>query len=197
MKAKRSPKRHPSSLWSLTAIALALLLSSCSANTTETTSPSPTGSAEPSPAPTAGPGSERFRSLFSGQVGSYCEESPAFAVALTREEWFEVAERHHGCDPLADYEEMLIDWETEFGVAAWWRVEGCLGWDVAPDDVERAGDEVRVSATSNGPGEGDVCATALGQLVTFLAVDRAFLDGTARVVFIIDGNEAGQVKLEP
>jgi hypothetical protein len=90
---------------------------------------------------------------------------------------------------------MMIDWDTEFGVAAWWRVEGCLGWSVATDVVERAGDEVRIRATSEGPGEGDVCATALGQLVTFLAVDRSLLEGATRVVFIIDGDEAGQVEL--
>lgn len=184
----------------------ALILSACGLGQTTGSTPPPSAVSSISPGPpvTPGPtptpketaGAEGFRSLMEGQVSSYCEESPSFAVALTREEWSEVSRRHWGCDPLADPAEMMLDWEEEFGVAAWWRVEGCLGWDVAVDSVERSGTtDVRVSATSSGPGEGDACATALGQLVSFIAVDRSFLKGSDQVVFIMDGQEVGGVSL--
>lgn len=145
------------------------------------------GGGSPSSGPVA------FRTLLERQSGSFCVEGPDFAVATTREEWFGVAERQWGCQPLADPAEMIVRWDEEVGVAAWWGVRPCLGYRVETESMRREGTVVEIRAAETEPA--GVCAAALGGLESFYAVDRGALTGAETIRFLLDGEELGRVSL--
>lgn len=155
-------------------------------------SPGP-GGGSPHPSPSPLPSGEHYRVLAEGQNSGYCVEGPQFAIAYTREEWFEISRRQHSCQPLADPAELLVDWEREVGVAAWWQVESCLGYRVRTEDVRREGNAVIVEASRREPD--GACAQALGQLESFLAVDRSLLEGATTMRFLLSGKEMGSLPL--
>lgn len=153
--------------------------------------------AQPSPTPVE----VEHRVISEEQNAAFCVEGPEFEVVRTDEEWVAVYSRQSDCQPGGEFTLPRVRFdhpsEPEAVLAAWWKVEGCLGYDVTTRRVVRAGAEVTVVAETSGPGEGDVCATALGGLESFLAIPASTLDGVSVVRFELDGDEAGAVELTP
>lgn len=153
------------------------------------TSPSPGRPARGTPAT---PGAVSFRALLERQSAAYCVEGPEFALATTRGEWFDVAERQWSCQPGVDPAEMILDWGEEVGVVAWWGVRSCLGHSIRTDAVRLAGTMITVEATSRGPG--GACAQALGGLESFLALARPAVDGATTIRFVLNGEAVGSIE---
>lgn len=139
-------------------------------------------------------GGPSFRLLQQGQNAAYCVQGPEFEVATTREEWRAILARESECQPGSAPPDLEVSFETEIGVAAWWKVAGCLGYGLETKSVVREGDAVRIEARTSKP-VGDACAQALGGLESFLAVRRSLAEGASRIVFVLDGTEAGSVTL--
>lgn len=173
--------------------AMALLVSCGNASTTGAggapTSPPPSRPASGTP---AARGAVAFRVLLERQSASYCVEGPEFALATTREQWFGVAERQWSCQPTADPAEMIVDWDEEVGVAAWWGVRSCLGHSIRTDAVRLAGATITVEATSRGPD--GACAQALGGLESFLALARPAVAGATTIRFVLNGEAVGSIE---
>ena len=150
---------------------------------------------QPSPTPT----DLQFRVISEEQNATFCVEGPEFAVAATEDEWVDIYSRQSDCQPGGDFSlpnaRFTHPSRPEVVLAAWWKVEGCLGYDVETQSVQRVGPEVVVRATSTGPGEGQACATALGSLESFLAVPEDALDGAAVVRFFLNDEQLGSVDL--
>lgn len=140
-----------------------------------------------------------FRVLSEEQNSAFCVEGPEFEVAMSDDDWIGVYSRQSDCQDGGEFSLPQVNFddpdEPEWALAAWWKVEGCLGYDVETGSVQRIGAEVVVRATSSGPGEGMACATALGSLESFLAVSRDDVEGASVVRFLLDGREAGTVDL--
>jgi hypothetical protein len=150
--------------------------------------------AVPSPSAQAVP----FRAISEAQNATFCVEGPEFAVAHDDDEWIDIYSRQADCRPSGDVSLPRVRFDhpsqAEVVLAAWWKVEGCLGFDVRTTSVERNGDAVVVTAVSSGPEEGQACATALGGLESFLAVrEEAGFAGARTVRFVLDGEMAGEV----
>jgi hypothetical protein len=120
-------------------------------------------------------------------------EGPQFEVATTEDQWIDVFDRQTGCQPASEVTLPAVDFEQEIGIAAWWKVEGCLGFDVRTRSIVRTGDQITVNATSIGPKKGETCARALGGLESFLAVSRTAVSERTTYRFVLDGQTAGQV----
>jgi hypothetical protein len=141
--------------------------------------------------PGGGPVDLTFRAISERQNAGMCVRGPEFAVARDAAEWRSIWDRQTGCQPDSGgaLPPLLA---TEAGVAAWWRVEGCLGHGVKTTRVTANGPDIVVRATSSAPAA-EFCATALGGLESFLAFPRGALQGTERVRFILDDVEVGSV----
>ena len=134
-----------------------------------------------------------FTVIQEGQNASFCVEGPEFIVALDEEEWIDAFDLQTSCLEDGDIRLPDVDFRRRMGVAVWWRVEGCLGFDVTTRQVLLRGEDVIVSALSTGPGDDQACATALGSLESFLSVERR--PTYERVIFQLDGEEIGSVDL--
>lgn len=140
----------------------------------------------PSPAQAVG-----FRVLSERQNAGYCVQPPSFGVAVDEARWVDLYARQTDCRPDVEVRLPRIDFDAEIAIAGWWKVEPCLGYSIATQSVARDGDVLVVRARSTGPSPGHACATALGALESFLAVER--FDGLREVRFVLDGTEAGRV----
>lgn len=136
-----------------------------------------------------------YRIVEERQNALSCVEGPDFFIARTEEEWIDAIDMETSCQPESGEIELpRVDFDTEIGVAAWWRTEGCLGWMVKTGKIERNGAEIVVQATATGPGAGVACATARGTLESFLALERsARFSGTEPVRFVLDGETVVRV----
>jgi hypothetical protein len=105
------------------AVALAVLLTACS-NT---------------PAPPRVLGQIAFHALSEKQNPTYCVDAPNFQVATTESQWIDVFDQETQCQPQRDVQLPDVDFKREAGLAAWWRVENCLGFVVHTDSIERVG----------------------------------------------------------
>jgi hypothetical protein len=133
-----------------------------------------------------GPAAVSFRAISERQNPALCVRGPAFAMALTREEWRAVWARSTGCQPTPPEPPPLRS--DEAGVAAWWRVEPCLGYAIRTRNVTTDGRTITVSAESRAPAA-ELCASALGGLESFLALDAAAVRAATRIRFVLDGVE--------
>jgi hypothetical protein len=149
------------------------------------------------PSPT--PVEVSFRVLSEGQNATFCVEGPEFAVAMSDEEWIEIYSRQSDCQESGESSLPQVRFddpdEPEWALAAWWRVEGCLGYGVETRSVMREGATVTVSATSSSPG--GACATAVGGLESFLAVPASAMEGSSQIRFVLDGEQLGTTELGP
>jgi hypothetical protein len=132
-----------------------------------------------------------FRRLSEKENPRFCRESPDFAVARTEEDWIDVFDVQTECqEGSAEIKLPRVDFDTEVAIAAWWERVGCIGFGVRTATVERKGSDIVISATKKQPG--DLCATAIGQLESFLAFERSDrFSGDERIVFMLDGKQVG------
>jgi hypothetical protein len=136
----------------------------------------------------------RFRIISEGQNPAFCVRGPEFDVAVHEAAWRRVHERQGGCQPGARTAPPRVEFSREIAVAAWWRVQGCLGYRVTTESVTRTrSNAIVVTASSRGPS--GVCAQTLGGLESFLAIGRADASGTTVVRFVLDGAFAGSVPM--
>lgn len=143
------------------------------------------------PAGTPSPEEEvSFRLLREGQNAGFCIEGPDAALARAPEEWAAVGERQAGCQPGDDGDLPAVAWDTEIGVAVWWGTRPCLGYGVQTEQVGRERDVVTIAASESEP-QG-VCATALGALESFYALDREAIAGATTLRYVLDGAEVGR-----
>ena len=136
-----------------------------------------------------------FRVIIEQQNPEFCVEGPEFMVARNEDQWVTAFDMQTECATAADEVRLPhVDFDAEIAVAAWWKVAGCLGWKIQTTAVERAGDAIVVKASSTGPAAGEVCATALGGLESFLALERSErLSGAKTFRFVLDGKPVGSV----
>lgn len=150
--------------------------------------------------PTPEPRDVTFRVISEEQNAAFCVEGPEFSVVRTDDEWIEVYSHQSDCQPGGEYSLPRVRFDhpdrPEWVLAAWWRIEGCLGWDVETVSIVATGDVAAVRARSSGPGPGEACATALGGLESFIAVDATDLEQVREVRFELDGEAVGTVNLE-
>src|SRR6266550_2837171 len=139
-------------------VAFALLLTSCS---------------HPSATPRVR-GQIAFHVISEKQSPTYCVDAPDFQIATTESQWIDVFDQETQCQPQRDVQLPDVDFKHEAGLAAWWRVENCLGFKIHTDSIERVGDQLVVSATASGPGPG-ACAAARGELESFLVLEKSSL----------------------
>lgn len=145
--------------------------------------------------PGAPEGPIAFRAIEEEQDATSCVEPPELVVALDEGAWIDVFDHETECQPDAEVMLPALDFAREVGVAAWWRRETCLGYDVRTVGVTRKGAEVVVAAVSSGPAPGQVCAQALGVLESFLALERSDLfTGKEPVRFVLDGKTVGRAR---
>jgi hypothetical protein len=138
-----------------------------------------------------------FHALSEKQNPTYCVDAPNFQVATTENQWIDVFDQETECQPQRDVQLPGVDFKREAGVAAWWRVENCLGFTVHTDTIERVGDQVVVSATATSPGPG-ACAEARGELESFLVLEKSNLfTGNERVKFVLNGVVLGTEQPTP
>jgi hypothetical protein len=141
--------------------------------------------------PGGGPADVTFRAISERQNAAMCVRGPEFALAMNAAEWEAIWERQHACQPgSAGALPPLL--ATEAGVAAWWKVEGCLGYSVKTTQVKSNGSEITVTATEASP-PAEFCAAALGGLESFLAMDAGAVRGVKRIRFVLGDTEAGSV----
>ena len=141
--------------------------------------------------PGGGPADVAFRAISEKQNAGMCVRGPAFALAMNATEWVAIWDRQNACQggstnalpPLLP---------SEAGVAAWWRVEGCLGYGVKTTQIKSNGKVITVTATESSPAA-EFCATALGGLESFLALDLGAVRGAERIRFVLDDVEVGAV----
>jgi hypothetical protein len=139
--------------------------------------------------PGGGPADVSFRAISEKQNAALCVHGPAFALALDDGEWKAIWERQHGCQP-GDATALPPLLAGEAGVAAWWRVEGCLGSGIKTERVSSNGRVITVAATVVSP-PAEFCASAIGGLESFLALDASAVRAVERIRFVLDGTEVG------
>src|SRR6184192_922335 len=100
-----------------------------------------------------------FHALSEKQNPTYCVDAPDFQLATTEKQWIDVFDRETQCQPQHDVRLPDVDFTREAGLAAWWRIENCLGFGIHTDSIERAGDQIVVSARATSPGH-RACAAA-------------------------------------
>jgi hypothetical protein len=128
-----------------------------------------------------------FHAISEKQDPAYCVDAPNFQVATTESQWIDVFDQETQCQPQRDVQLPDVDFKREAGLAAWWRVENCLGFTVHTDTIERVGPQIVVSATATSPGPG-ACAEARGELESFLVLEKSTLfTGKEPVKFVLNG----------
>jgi hypothetical protein len=138
-----------------------------------------------------------FHVLSERQNPAYCVDAPNFQVATTESQWTDVFDQKTQCQPQHDVQLPDVDFKRELGLAAWWRVENCLGFTVHTDTIERVGAQVVVSATATSPGPG-ACATARGELESFFVLEKSTLfTGSEPVKFVLNGVVVGTERPAP
>ena len=163
------------------AIALTMLLTSCSS----------------APSTPRVMGQIAFHVISEKQNPTYCVDAPDFQVATTESQWIDIFDQETQCQPQRDVQLPDVDFTREAGLAAWWRVESCLGFRVHTDSIERVGPQIIVSATSSGPGPG-ACAAARGELESFLVLEKSNLfTGNETVKFVLNGVTVGTERPTP
>ena len=141
--------------------------------------------------PGGGPIDVGFRRISERQNAGLCVRGPEFAVATTGAQWQAAWDRQNACRPgSADALPPLL--ATEAGVAAWWKTEPCLGYTIHTTRVTMKQRVITVHAES-APPAAEFCASAIGGLESFLAVDAAAVGSAETVVFVLDDVEAGRV----
>ncbi|MFN2613945.1 MAG: hypothetical protein ABR552_03900 [Actinomycetota bacterium] len=154
-------------------VVIALVASACS---------SAPKAAEPGPLD----GPVGFRVLSEKENPSPCNDAPDVSVAKTDAGWIDVFDQQTSCTNQDTIDLPDIDFASEVGVAVWWKKVGCLGFVLHTDSIERAGNTIDVRAHSTGPS--GVCAQAIGQLESFLAVQLSVrFTGAEPIRFILDG----------
>src|SRR2546430_5202780 len=103
--------------------ALALVLTACSH----------------APIPSLVRGQIAFHAISEKQSPTYCVDAPDFQVATTESQWIDVFDQETQCQPQRDVQLPDVDFKHEAGLAAWWRVENCLGFKIHTDWIERVG----------------------------------------------------------
>jgi len=157
------------------AVAIAVLLAACSH----------------APMPARVLGQIAFHVISEKQNPTYCVDPPDFQVATTESQWIDIFDQETQCQPQRDVQLPDVDFKREAGLAAWWRVENCLGFKMHTDSIERVGSEIVVSATSSGPSP-SVCAAARGELESFLVLEKSSLfTGAETVKFTLNGVTVG------
>ncbi len=141
--------------------------------------------------PGGGPADVTFRAISEKQNAALCVRGPAFALATDANEWKAIWDRQTECQP-GDAGALPPLLPTEAGVAAWWRVEGCLGSSIETTRVSSTGSVITVNARVETP-PAEFCASAIGGLESFLALDAAALRGVERIRFVLDGTEVGSL----
>jgi hypothetical protein len=139
------------------------------------------------------PGGQRdlsFRAISEKQNSELCVREPSFAVALTPERWRDAWRRGTGCQSGVGEAPPLR--RDEAGVAAWWEVEGCLGYQIHTTEVRYEDGDVVVRAASVAPAA-EFCATGLGGLESYLALDAAVVSAANNIRFELDGAAVGSV----
>ena len=135
-----------------------------------------------------------FHVISEKQSPTYCVDAPDFQIATTESQWIDVFDQETQCQPQRDVQLPDVNFKREASLAAWWRVESCLGFKIHTDSIERLGDQVVVSATSSGPGPG-ACAAARGELESFLVLEKSTLfTGNEPVKFVLNGVIVGTEK---
>lgn len=141
--------------------------------------------------PGGGPIDVGFRRISERQNAGLCVRGPEFAVATTTAEWQAVWDRQNACRAgSADALPPLL--ATEGGVAAWWKTAPCLGYTIRTTRVTMKQRVITVRAESAAPAA-EFCASAIGGLESFLAVDVAAVRSADTVVFVLDDVEAGRL----
>ena len=141
--------------------------------------------------PGGGPIDVGFRRISERQNAGLCVRGPEFAVTTSAAGWQDVWDRQNACQPgSADALPPLL--ATEAGVAAWWKTEPCLGYTIHTIRVTMKQRVITISAESAAPAA-EFCASAIGGLESFLAVDAAAIRSAETVVFVLDDVEAGRV----
>ena len=136
-----------------------------------------------------------FDVIQEGQNGEFCVEGPEFIVALDEGDWIDAFDLQTSCLEDGDIRLPDVDFTRRMGVAVWWKVETCRGFDVTTRQVLSRGNDVIVSALTDAPAEDEPCVTALGGLESFLSLERR--PTFERVLFLLDGQEIGTVDLSP
>jgi hypothetical protein len=140
--------------------------------------------------PGGGPRDVAFRAISERQNPGLCVHGPQFALALSAEEWKQAWTRSTECQPAPPEAPPLL--VSEAGIVAWWKTEGCLGYSIKTTRLYTNGRVVTVSA-DEGESPGEFCATAIGGLESFLAVNALAVRGAETVRFLLDGTEIGSV----
>lgn len=150
--------------------------------------------AAPPPADSGPHGAIAFKVLTERQTPVFCVDSPEFEVATDEAGWIDVFDMETACRPQNEVTLPDVDFATHVAVAAWWKVEPCLGYRVHTDSVERTADgTVVVTAHTTAPAAGTACASARGQLESFLSLTRSnLLTGSERFRFVLDGSPLGE-----
>ncbi|MGH2725548.1 MAG: hypothetical protein ACRDKS_01085 [Actinomycetota bacterium] len=141
--------------------------------------------------PGGGPADVTFRAISERQNAALCVRGPAFALAMDADEWKAIWERKNECQP-GDASALPPLLATEAGVAAWWRVEGCLGSGVKTKRITSNGPVITVAATVESP-PAEFCASAIGGLESFLALDASAVRAVQRIRFVLDDTEVGSL----
>lgn len=140
--------------------------------------------------PGGGPRDIAFRAISEKQNAGLCVRGPEFAVATNAGEWSAAWTRSTGCQPTADAAPPLVAGEA--GVAAWWKVESCLGHEIRTSRIATNGRVITVTATATAP-PAEFCATAIGGLESFLALPLDELRAATDVRFVLNEVEVGTI----
>jgi hypothetical protein len=141
--------------------------------------------------PGGGPAAVAFRAISEKQNAGMCVRGPEFALAMNAAEWKAIWDRQNACQ-TGSSNALPPLLPSEAGVAAWWRVEGCLGYSVKTTQIKSNGSVITVTATESSPAA-EFCASALGGLESFLALDLGAVRGAERIRFVLDDVEVGAV----
>jgi hypothetical protein len=137
-------------------------------------------------------GDVAFRVLSEKEVTPYCVDGPDFELASNEHDWIDIFDRETECQPEHDIKLPDVDFTKEVGLAAWWRVDKCLGSKIHTDAIKRVGSQIVVSATATEPPQGTVCASARAELESFYVLERSNLfNGTQTLKFVLNGVTVG------
>jgi hypothetical protein len=143
--------------------------------------------------PGGGPVDVSFRAISEKQNAGMCVRGPDFALAMNAAEWQAIWTRQNACQTgSANALPPLLP--TEAGVAAWWRVAGCLGYTVKTTQIKSNGKVITVTANESSP-PAEFCAAAIGGLESFLALDLGAVRGAERIRFMLGEVEVGSVSV--
>lgn len=143
--------------------------------------------------PGGGPIDVTFRRISERQNAALCVQGPQFALAFGTVEWQDVWDRQNACRPgSADALPPLLP--TEAGLAVWWKTEPCLGFSIKTARITAKQTVITVRAESAAPAA-EFCASAVGGLESFLALDRDAVRRADRFVFVLDGRQIGTLAI--